>query len=235
MGVKWDNIYSVVSFFLFWSFITLCWKQWEQWRFMSEGGGGQMTRRFEEERKAFSNRWLCIVNYALHQCRWYVIIIVLSKRRRRSPCVPAPGRCNTSLQHLWSPAHNSGSVCLEGGEPGPSPRLRCSSLSLRTPAAVNRCETESQRHDKECIWKLSFKDVSGRDPFTHFYCHQWTFFMTLKNAIKRQRILRTAFAFTSVSQAIGQISVKLSEKKTWMFICIWLSFEINLIQGGGHS
>lgn len=105
--------------------------------------GRWMTRRFEEESEAFSNRWVCTVNYALYHCQWHVIITVLSKRRRLSPCVPAPGRWNTSLQHLWSPAHNSGSVCLEVGEPEPRPRLRCSSLSLHTPAAVNKREMYS--------------------------------------------------------------------------------------------
>lgn len=65
-----------------------------------------------------------------------IIDIITEDLNRLLPCVPAPRRYNTSLQHLRSQVHSSGSVCWEAVGPEPSPRPRSSSLYPRTPATV---------------------------------------------------------------------------------------------------
>lgn len=123
------------------------WKQWARWCIW----GTAMTGCEGTSRETFS---MCTDNYSVRVCQlWDArhvnnndmwLLCGWLKRGPFLPCVPAPGRCSTSLQHLWSPAHNSGSVCWEAAGPEPSPRPRWSSLYPRTPAAVETTHTSTQ-------------------------------------------------------------------------------------------
>lgn len=130
VGVKWENIYSVVSFSSF-SHPSL--------RLETVRAVVHMRKRDDEVRGEVEGEFsLPTDNHSTVAQRVRSHVTTMS---RLLPCVPAPGRCNTSLQHLWSPAHSSGSVWWEADGPEPSPRLQCSSLSPRTPAAEETSPT----------------------------------------------------------------------------------------------
>lgn len=141
VGVKWDNIYFVVSFSsvphqslrLETVKAAVCMKDSDDEIEQSKWEGGFFTDQQPQS--------MCLQSHT--KCHWqqHGIIVCMTETWMLSPCVPAPERCNTSLQHLWSPARSSGSVCWEVDGPELSPHPRCSSLYPRTPAAA---ETQSK-------------------------------------------------------------------------------------------